>query len=72
MTGELKSLVLTHNSWFLRDVLPRVLPGHEASIEEFEISATDVFAGMRLEPWMDNGMEIPPSAGQVYRGVVGR
>ena len=71
VTGELKSLVLTHNSWFLRDVLPRVLPGHDVPIEELEISSVDLFAGMRLEPWMDNGMEIPPSAGQVYRGRVG-
>jgi hypothetical protein len=64
LTGQLKSLLLTHNSWFLNYILPKILP-IETRLLDFEISAHEIFQAMRFELWMDNGTIFPPSANKL-------
>jgi hypothetical protein len=61
VTGMLPSLLLTHNSWFLNEIVPKVL-GRQPRLTGFEIAPSDFFEQMSFELWMDNGSDIPPSA----------
>lgn len=60
-TGKLESLLLTHNSWFLNEILPKVVE-RPPVLTNFELSPADFFNHMRFELWMDNGASLPPSA----------
>lgn len=70
ITGSVKSLLLTHNSWFLQDIVPKLFD-REITIKDFEISPADLFNTMRFELWMDNGSAIPSSAKMTAGKVVG-
>ena len=61
ITGQLKSLLLTHNSWFINRILPRIFKVKPV-ITELAISPSFFFNAMRIEPWMDNGLTVPASA----------
>lgn len=59
ITGRPRALLLTHNSWFLEEILPRLvsrLPTMRG------LRPTLIFDGMRFAPWMENGRAFPPSA----------
>lgn len=60
-TGQLKSLLITHNSWFLNEIASKVL-GHSPQISDFELSPSEFYGHMRFELWMDNGTVLAPSA----------
>lgn len=64
VTGQLKSLLLTHNSWFINTILP-MMGKTEAKWIEFDISPAMFFNPMKFELWMDNGAAVPPSAAQL-------
>lgn len=64
ITGKLKSLLITHNSWFINAIIPKIF-GHEMVITEFAISSVDLFDAIQFEPWMDNGAETAPSARKI-------
>jgi len=61
LTGALKSLLVTHNSWFVNEILPQIFD-HPPRLNAFTIAPAELFARMRFEPWMDNGTALPPSA----------
>jgi hypothetical protein len=62
VTGQLKSLLITHNSWFINTILP-MMGKSEAKWIEFDITPAMFFNPMRFELWMDNGVaSLPPSA----------
>ncbi|WP_230656751.1 DUF6915 family protein [Psychrobacter sp. I-STPA10] len=67
ITGQLKSLLLTHNSWFMLEVIPQ-LPHLAQQVEvaelitDFNIAGDCIFKDMDFELWMDNGNDYPPSA----------
>lgn len=61
ITGQLKSLLITHNSWFINDILPR-MGLTKPILQNFDINASDIFDNMDFELWMDNGTDYPPSA----------
>lgn len=65
-TGELKSLLVTHNSWFVNAILPRIFETKPV-IAEFPIGPSRLFDAMRFEPWMDNGLVSAPSARHLDR-----
>lgn len=65
LTGKLHSLLLTHNSWFIGDILPCL--GHPLRLRNIACSPADFFNAMRFELWMDNGMAIPASAQALYQ-----
>lgn len=61
VTGQLKSLLITHNSWFINTILP-MMGKSDAKFIEFDITPAMFFNLMRFELWMDNGTVVPPSA----------
>lgn len=65
LTGKLHSLLLTHNSWFIYDILPRL--GQLPKLDNIAYSPADFFNAMRFELWMDNGMAIPASAQALHQ-----
>ena len=60
-TGRMASLLITHNSWFLQSILPRIYPT-PFRLQNFELSPADFFEAMEFKFWMDNGAAYPPSA----------
>jgi len=61
VTGHVASLMITHNTWFLSEVLPRVHPATHAHMPR-GIPPAELFQRMSFELWMDNGAVAPPSA----------
>lgn len=61
LTGRVSSLIITHNSWFIYELLPKM--GFE-NIKIFDVilSPNIIFDNMRFEAWMDNGVDFPPSS----------
>jgi len=60
-TGQLKSLLLTHNSWFIHRIIPKIFDTPPV-IKEFDLAPSLFFNAMKFEAWMDNGLSFPPSA----------
>ena len=61
LTGKLHSLLLTHSSWFIYEILPRM--GYPiSSLVDQGCAPEDFFNAMQFELWMDNGMAVPASA----------
>jgi hypothetical protein len=60
-TGKIKSLLLTHNSWFLGFVLPKIFKDIELDIRDFNINPAVLFNRMEYKTWMSNGVSTPPS-----------
>lgn len=61
LTGKLKSLLITHNSWFVNFIAPKVL-NREIDLRDFDMNIDYLFRHMRFELWMDNGADYPASA----------
>lgn len=59
LTGDMKALRITFNSWFVRTILPRLID-RQPSIENKPYLA--LFEGMNFALWMDNGAAKPKSA----------
>lgn len=60
-TGKIKSLLLTHNSWFLGHIVPMLFKDIEIEIKEFNLSPSVLFNRMEWRDWMNNGAGAPPS-----------
>jgi hypothetical protein len=63
-TGKLVSLLLTHNSWFINFIIPKIF-NKSFIIKDFEISPSIFFNNMKFELWMDNGSDYPKSAKKI-------
>ena len=63
-TGKLVSLLITHNSWFLNTIIPKIF-NTNLVIDEIELSPSIIFSNMNFELWMDNGAGIPQSAKKI-------
>ncbi|KRD11424.1 hypothetical protein ASE21_06875 [Flavobacterium sp. Root901] len=70
ITGSIKSLLLTHNSWFLNEIVPKVLK-RKVEIKDFGISPSDLFNNMKFKLWMDNGNSYPESCKHTLGKIVG-
>ena len=62
VTGHVQSLLVTHNTWFLSEVLPRLCPVPRTHGLPRGVPPSELFARMSFELWMDNGAVAPPSA----------
>lgn len=62
VTGHVQALLVTHNTWFLAEVLPRLCPVPRTHGLPRGVPPGELFARMRFELWMDNGIVAPPSA----------
>lgn len=60
-TGKMSSLLLTHNSWFINFILPKIFKT-PIKLQSVALSPADFFNAMKFEMWMDNGAAIPVSA----------
>jgi hypothetical protein len=69
-TGRMKSLLITHNSWFVNSILPKVF-NTKPVLDDFLIDPSLLFNSMDFELWMDNGMTYPNSAKKTERKLVG-
>lgn len=65
LTGKLHSLLLSHNSWFIYDILPKI--GQLPKLDNIVYSSADFFNAMHFELCMDNGMAIPVSAQALHQ-----
>ena len=63
-TGRMESLLITHNSWFLNEIVPRVLP-RSPRLRDFDVAPHHLFDSMRFDLWMNNGAALAPSAVKV-------
>lgn len=70
VTGLEKSLLITHNSWFINEIVPKVL-NRNIEIKNFDISPSDLFNNMQYQLWMDNGSAYPESCKFTLGKVVG-
>lgn len=70
VTGLEKSLLLTHNSWFINEIVPKVLK-RDVEIKNFEINPSDLFNNMKFKLWMDNGSSYPESCKHTLGKIVG-
>ena len=61
VTGKLHALLITHNSWFINQILPKVFDVAPI-LSNFELSSANLFESMKFELWMDNGLCVAPSA----------
>lgn len=64
VTGRLKSLLLTHNSWFINEILRKIY-SIDIELKDYELSIANVFSTMNMELWMDNGSDYPESAKKI-------
>ena len=68
ITGDIKSLWITHNTWFIGEIMPQIFPFLDASLRGlgFDIfgkssySPSVMFGRMRYEPWL-HGDGLPES-----------
>lgn len=60
VTGKVKSLLVTHNSWFAGYILPKMYK-RDFEIKNYSISPRVLFNRMNFKNWMQNGQETPPS-----------
>ena len=68
-TGQVKSLLITHNSWFINSIIPQILET-KTTIKDFNINPATLYEAMNLELWMDNGLAFPQSAKQREKHLV--
>jgi len=62
-TGMVKSLWLTHNSWFIGEILPKIYKNIKIKIKNYDkFSPSIPFNRMRFEGWIQNGLDFPPSS----------
>ncbi|MGB8195023.1 MAG: hypothetical protein WCF67_24010 [Chitinophagaceae bacterium] len=69
-TGLKASLLITHNSWFINEIVPKVLK-RSIEIKDFDIKPNDLFDNMNFRLWMDNGSTYPESCKLTVGKVVG-
>lgn len=69
-TGLTSSLLITHNSWFINEIAPKIL-NRKIEIRDFEIKPNDLFDNMRFKLWMDNGTSYPKSCKLTVGNIVG-
>ncbi|HEX2629881.1 MAG TPA: hypothetical protein VHM26_12735 [Chitinophagaceae bacterium] len=69
-TGLQRSLLITHNSWFINEIVPRVLQ-RPIEIRDFPITPGDLFDNMNFRLWMDNGSSYPKSCQLTLGNIVG-
>jgi hypothetical protein len=65
VTGCVRSLLVTHNTWFLSEMLPPILRRRPAIAHG--VRPDELFARMAFRLWMDNGSALPPSAPREQR-----
>jgi len=61
ISGKLSSLLITHNSWFLNELLPKI-SGRSKELSECSIPSRLLFEKLKYAEWMDNGRFKSPNS----------
>lgn len=61
LTGKIKGLFATHNSWFVGVILARIYPHIKMELKNYNINCAFFFNRMNYKGWMQNGKGVPPS-----------
>jgi hypothetical protein len=69
-TGHKAALLITHNSWFINEIVPRLFK-RKPEIRNFDITPADLFDNMEFQLWMDNGSDYPDSCKLTLGKIVG-
>lgn len=69
-TGKKAALLITHNSWFINEIVPKILK-RQPQIKDFSISPKDLFNNLHFKLWMDNGAAYPESCKLALGKIVG-
>ena len=69
-TGSKASLIVTHNSWFINEIVPKILK-RKVEVRDFDITPSDLFNNMNFRLWMDNGSTYPESCKLTVGKVIG-
>jgi len=72
LTGKIKGLFATHNSWFVGTILPRIYPHIKMEIKNYNINCAYFFNRMNYKPWMQNGKGVPPSYERLEKSKTSR
>lgn len=64
-TGLVRSLWLTHNSWFIGTILPMFMPVARGIRNYSENAPSIMFGRMRYADWVQNGRGAPPSFSKI-------
>lgn len=73
LTGKIKGLFATHNSWFVGIILPRIYPHIKMEIKNYNINCAHFFNRMNYKGWMQNGKGgVPPSYERLENAKVSR
>ena len=72
LTGKIKGLFATHNSWFVGMILPRIYPHIKIELKNYNINCAFFFNRMNYKPWMQNGKGVPPSFERLENAKVTR
>ena len=62
VTGQLKALRITHNTWFCNAIIPKIF---SIPFQIKALGSIEVFRKMNFKLWMDNGSQLPPSCQQL-------
>ncbi|WP_444930744.1 DUF6915 family protein [Microbulbifer sp. SSSA002] len=68
-SGRFKSLLITHNSWFINHILPMIFDTNPV-LDDFSINPSTFFNAMQPELWMDNGISYPPSFKNLSKKII--
>ena len=60
LTGNVNSLIITHNSWFLGLIVPQLFD-YKYQLSSVNLSGSLIFENMNYRLWMDNGRDFPSS-----------
>lgn len=69
-TGLKASLLITHNSWFINEIVPRILK-RNVEVKDFDIKPSDLYNNMAFRLWMDNGSAYPESCRLTLGKIIG-
>lgn len=64
LTGDIKSLFITHNSWFINEIIPKIF-NRKITLKSQLPSPNQLFSAMDFKLWMDNGSAYPTSASKI-------
>jgi len=61
ISGKLSSLLITHNSWFINEILPKI-SNRSKILTDFPITPSELFNKIKYAEWMDNGRSKAPNS----------
>lgn len=62
VTGQLKALRITHNTWFCNEIIPKIF---SIPFQMKDLGSITLFDKMSFNLWMDNGSHLPPSCQKI-------